>query len=180
QVNYVHSAKLSGIRQADMPGATPGPDPAKTDVPVVGTMMLSAGSDSFAAAGLGYGTTDFPPPVPATAPITTAAFRPPLTSGFDTAFDYMVTNVFVFPFIGPVELAALVQPRPLPETPAFVVPQTDHLNRAPHTDDPETEAVKVQWNLSTLPQGYGIFASHKSGQSQVLNSPRRITVGGYN
>src|SRR6267142_942736 len=180
QVSYVHSAKLPGIRQADMPGTAPGPDPAKTDLPVVGAMMLSAGSDSFAAAGLGYGTTDFPPPAPAPPPVFTHVVIPPVTSGFDTAFDYMVTNVFVFPFIGPIELAALVQARPLPEAPVFVFVATDHLNRAPHTDDPETEAVRVSWNLASLPQGYGIVASHKSGESTALNSPRRSGVDGYN
>src|SRR6267142_2059695 len=180
QVSYVHSAKLPGIRQADMPGTAPGPDPAKTDLPVVGAMMLSAGSDSFAAAGLGYGTTDFPPPAPAPPPVFTHVVIPPVTSGFDTAFDYMVTNVFVFPFIGPIELAALVQARPWPEAPVFVFVATDHLNRAPHTDDPETEAVRVSWNLASLPQGYGIVASHKSGESTALNSPRRSGVDGYN
>ena len=174
QVKYVHHAELDGIRQADIADATPGADPTQMDLPVVAVTMLSVSTDSFGATALGYGTIDFPPRVQPPA----ETFRePPGTAR--TAFDYMVVATIVFPFVGRVEVAALAQPSALPESAASLAAATLQANRPPTRDAAATEAVQLQWNLSSQPQGYGIAVSHQSGESHLLNPARGEKVKGF-
>lgn len=164
---------LPGIRQADLPGATPGADPTEMNLPVVGVSMLAAGSDGDAATALGYGTLNFPPSRRLGDP---QIVFPPGTVRIP--FDYMVTAPFVFPFIGGLELAALAQPRPLPVPAAGLQASRRQGNRAPTRDQPVTESVQVSWQLSDLQQGYGVLLSRKPGGAVILNSPR-VIAGGY-
>ena len=174
QFKYEHHTELEGIRQADLENAAPGDDPTQMDVPVVATTMLSMTTDSFGATALGYGTVDFPPRVDA----LIETFRePPGTAR--TAFDYMVVATVVFPFIGKVEIAALAQPSAPPEAAASLTAATLQENRPPARDAASTEAVQLQWNLSSQPQGYGIAISHKSGESHLLNPARGEQVEGF-
>jgi hypothetical protein len=173
QADFLHEAVLGGIRQADLPGAAPGPDPTVARLPVVATSMLSTSSDSYAASGLGYGTVDFPPKGAVPGP---GDFREP-PGTVRTAFDYMVTTTFLFAF-GPVELAALAQPRPAPDPPANLAAASFQANRAPGRDLAATESVTLSWDLSALPQGYGVAVSRGPGTPQVLNAARP-SAGGF-
>jgi hypothetical protein len=164
---------LPGIRQADVPGATPTAQPTQINLPTVGISMLAVGSDGDAATALGYGTLDFPPRRQISEP---NVVFPPGT--VQPAFDYMVTAPFVFPFIGSIELAALAQGRSLPEPAAGLQAARRQGNRPPGRDQPTTESVQVSWLLSQLPQSYGVLLSRSPGNSSILNSPR-VVAGGF-
>jgi hypothetical protein len=172
QALFEADALLPGVRQADVPGATPGTDPTRIRLPVAGVAMLSAGSDSDAATGLGYGTVDFAERRPLG---DSHVVVPPGT--VRTAYDYMVTAPYVFPLFGPVDLAALAQVRPLPEPAQALQAARRQGNRAPGRDQPATESVQLSWRLSTLPQGYGALVSRGPGAAAILNAPR--LAGGY-
>ena len=194
QANFLFETSVDGIRQADLPGATPGPDPTRVKIPVVGVTMLAVASDSYAATGLGYGTVDFPSlEAPSLQPagsgggniaggneITFAvANRKELfpTGVEPTAFDYMVTAHFVLPLLGKIDLAALAQSRPNPEPPVALTATFLRRNRPPVANAPETESVKLAWNFSLLPQSYGVLVSPAPARSRLLNSPRPIAGG---
>ena len=172
QVLFQADQVLPGIRQADIPGATPGPDPTTMRLPVVGVAMLAAGSDGDAATGLGYGTVDFPEDrrLP-----DTGLVLPPGT--VRVPFDYMVTAPYAFPLVGTLELAALAQARPLPDPATILRAARRQGNRAPARDQAATESVQLSWQLSDLPQGYGVLVSRTSGSAAVLNPPR--PAGGF-
>jgi hypothetical protein len=172
QADFRYESVRSGIRQADLPGATPGNDPTVMHLPVVGVTLLAVGSDSDAATGLGYGTIDFPPLVQRDEP---PVLEPPGT--VQTDWDYMVTNEFVLPFFGPIEIAALAQARPAPSAPAGLTAAHLSTNRPPARDAAGSEAVQLQWNLAPLPQGYGVAVSRRPFDVQVLNAPRPIAGG---
>ena len=171
QAAFLYTQTGPGIRQADFPGVAPGPDPTQFDIPVVGVTMLSVGSESYAAAALGYGTIDFPPASESPLP---KAVEPALS--FHTDFDYMVTNTFILADGIKVELAALAQGRPDPEAAAFSVDRLRR-NRPPAVDQPETESVQLTWNHAMLPQGYVVARSRKADTSELLNSPRPFPQG---
>jgi hypothetical protein len=197
QANFLFETKLDGIRQADLPGATPGPDSTVVKIPVVGVTMLAVASDSYSATGLGYGTVDFPPS-PQTSTDQPGGFQPII---FDPGIiqpgvapkrgepdltplgieesqtDYMVTAEFVLPLFGKIELAALGQARPVPEPPIAMAAASLRHSRAPVADARETESVKLTWNYSLLPQSYGVLVSPEPARSQLLNSARPIAGG---
>jgi hypothetical protein len=173
QVLYQAAASLPGIRQADLPGAAIGADPTQVEVPVVGISMLAAGSDTDAATALGYGTVDFPPDVKLG---DADVVYPPGT--VRTAFDYMVTAPFVFPFVGKVEIAALSQARAMPVPTAALQAARRQGNRAPGRDQAATESVQVSWQMADLPQGYGVLLSRRPADSAILNAPR-VIAGGF-
>ncbi|MEZ6062523.1 MAG: hypothetical protein R3C19_19445 [Planctomycetaceae bacterium] len=102
QVAFLYSQKGPGIRQVDIPEAVAGADPTEFEIPVVGVTMLSVGSESYSATGLGYGTIDFPPHSDFQFPVAT---EPAMS--FSTDFDYMVTNTFMLADGIKVEVAAL-------------------------------------------------------------------------
>lgn len=168
QVQYIYETTVEGIRQADLPGAVPGRDPTELKIPVIGTTMLAATGDSYAATALGYGTIDFPPFMQMESLKDIL-----LPSGIEfTPFDYMVTAWFGFPFGIKQEYAALAMPRSLPEIPMSLTARSHQQNRAPFRDEATTESVKLSWNLSLLPQGYAIAESEFPGTVKILNSPR--------
>jgi hypothetical protein len=53
----------------------------------------------------------------------------------------------------------------------------EQANRPPAAMPAASEAVRLEWNLSTLPQGYGIAVSHKAGDVALLNAPRGKVKG---
>ena len=197
QANFVFEATLEGVRQADLPGATPGPDSTVVSLPVVGVTMLAVSSDSYAATGLGYGTVDFPP-LPQTPTVQPGDLQPivfdpgiiqpgvaPKRGESDltppgieeSQTDYMVTAEFVLPLFGKIELAALGQMRPAPEPAVALAATSLRRSRAPVPDARETESVKLMWNYSLLPQSYGVLVSPAPARSQLLNSARPIAGG---
>jgi hypothetical protein len=167
QVRFETDEVLPGIRQADLPGASPGADPTVMRLPVVGISMLAAGADGDAATALGYGTIDFAERRPLE---EERLVVPPGT--VRTSYDYMVTAPYVFPFIGTIELAALAQARPVPEPAVGLQTARRQGNRAPAPDQAVSESISVSWQLSQLPQGYGILVSRSPGSSAILNPPR--------
>lgn len=175
QSDFMREVITGGIKQADLPGATPDPaNPTKMRLPVVGITMLSVSTGSDAATGLGYGTIDFPP---ATRPVPSKYREPAGTVHMD--WDYMVTSDFIFPFFGSLEIAALAQPRPNPEPASGLTAATFQVNRAISPDGTCTESVRISWGLSFYPQAYAVLVSHASGDSNVLNSLRPV-CGGHN
>lgn len=175
QHDFIYETEVKGIRQADLPSTEPG-DPTKVSLQVA-VVTFAASSDSYAATALGYGTIDFPNLV--TVQVSEQALEPDIAARTD--YDYMVTAEFIVPFyLGysiRIELAALAQARPDPETPAMLTASTLRRNRAPARDAQETAAVQLKWNIPLLPQGYGVLVSPKPGASKLLNSPRPIAGG---
>jgi hypothetical protein len=170
QVLCVHERKIKGLRQTDLADSPTG-DPAQARLPIAGVIGLSTSGESYAATGLGYGTVDFPPP----GQKSPSDFKDP-PGTVVLPFDYMVATEFVFPGLGAIELAAIAEPRPLPLRPTNLTATTEHTNRPAARDLPVTESVRVEWDLSSVPHGYAITFSPKSGETQVLNAPR--TKGG--
>lgn len=173
QSKYIHHATLKGIRQADISGSTPGPDPTEAELPVVAVIGLSTSSDSFASTGLGYGTVDFPPKTQG--PNVSDFLMPPGAVVYP--FDYMVTAEFVLPLLGKLELAALGSPVPRPEAATGMTAARIQLNRPAVRDAGATESVLVSWNLSTFPEAYAVGVSHKPNNVGVLNGRRRAIPG---
>lgn len=167
QASFEALENVPGVRQADLPGATPSPEPTTMNLPVVGIAMLAAGGDSESATALGYGTVDF---AERRAVDDEQLVTPPGTVG--TPCDYMVTAPYVFPFVGSLELAALAQARPLPDPADGLQAARRQAGRAPARDQQATESVSLSWQLSALPQGYGVLVSRAPGASAVLNPPR--------
>jgi hypothetical protein len=167
QALYAADALLPGVRQADVPGASAGPDPTTMHVPVVAVAMLLAGSDSETATALGYGTVDFPEQTQV--PPTQLVYPPGTVR---TAFDYMVTAPFVLPDVGSLDLAALVQLQPSPLPVAGLEAARRQSNRAPAVDQAASEALQLSWELSRLAAGYGVLRSRKAFDAAILNAVR--------
>lgn len=174
QSKFIRRVTLSGIRQADLPGATPGSDPTEIKLPVVAVTMLSISTSSDAATGLGYGTIDFPP----ADDIERTNYIEPVGT-VHIAYDYMITSDFILPLLGSFELAALALPRQNPESVTGLSVSTHQVHRAGTHDGMYSESVQVSWNLSFFPQAYAIIVSHEPDYSNVLNS-LRPECGGYN
>jgi hypothetical protein len=183
QPAYVEKRIISGIHQ---PGGGP-PKPAEAKIPVVGTTLLSVTTESPAALGLGFGTTDF---VSRTTFVGKAIKRSEKvmmsTEGSSTlvfGYDYMVSGKYVIrPFenFNPLgifddlskelEFCALSDDRALPVSPVNAQALSLRTNRPEDTDLIFTEAVKLRWSKPPLQQGYGVIASYKNGSSEVLNT----------
>ena len=172
QVLFTVQETLPGVQQADIPGAGGGTDPTVMELPVVAVSMLGAGSDSDTALALGYGTTEFWEQRQLGG---TELVYPPGT--VRTRFDYMVTAPFTFPFLGSLDLAALVQLQAQPAPPAGLQASGLQANRAPALDAAATEAVQVSWALSELPAGFGVLRSRAPGDGVILNAAR--SAGGH-
>ncbi len=172
QVLFESDQLLDGISQADIPTASPGPDPATMGLPVVGVSMLLAGSDSESATALGYGTVDL---CPEQEVFGTELVFPPDT--VHTPFDYMVTAPYVVPIAGRLELAALAQVRAEPSPAEGLQAASVQPNRPPQRDLPSTESIRLSWLLSRLPQSYGVLRSRGPGDATILNAERE--AGGF-
>jgi len=61
QSDYLETVTLDGIKQSGAPGPVDPGRPTTASLPVTGIAMMAAGTDSFAAVSLGYGTVDLPP-----------------------------------------------------------------------------------------------------------------------
>lgn len=183
QVDFHLKKQLAGLSQIGQPQPPAGE--TVFSLPVAGITMLHAATDSFAACGLGYGTTDLPPQVPP--PVgTVAPFLYP--SGFvDLPFDYMVVfRAHVMAGIvkgSPVmqwdlDLAALGEQRPAPAAPQGLAVTLVREDRPPAVDLPTGEVRELTWLTSVYPQTYGLAARRTAGVAPViLNSPRLGGLG---
>lgn len=183
---------IKGIHQ---PGGDP-PKDAEARIPVVGTTLLSVTSDSPAALGLGFGTTDFVPRGSVQSQSSAAMIDMHLMKAAatttDLGFDYMVTaqyvirpfeKIDVFDFLNDlsdkIEFCALSDARDIPLQPLQAEVFTLRTNRPETRDAPFTEAVKFRWARTALPQGYGVVASYKHGTSSVLNTPYDFSLDAF-
>lgn len=186
QVAYKEKIIIKGIHQ---PSGLP-PKDAEANIPVVGTTLLSVTTESPAALGLGFGTTDF---------ISRNAFigNNNVTSRVNAAaqslgYDYMVTgqytvrpfeNIRPLPFLDDlskqVEFCALSDDRILPIAPINPQVLSLRVNRPEVTDTIFTEAVKLRWAKTDLPQGYGLISNYKNGTSTVLNTEYKFFPKSY-
>ena len=184
QPAYVDASIINGIHQ---PGGGP-PKPAEAKIPVVGTTLLSVGTESPAALGLGFGTTDFPAtavvnPGPGTTGFTTGTTALAAAATISYGYDYMVTAQYIvrpyenFNPLGifddlskKIEFCALSDERNLPLAPVNAEAITLRVNRPESTDLIFTEAVKIRWNKMALPQGCGVIVSYRNGTSSIINS----------
>lgn len=182
QPAYFEVRTINGIHQ---PGGGPS-KPAQAKIPVVGTTLLSVTTESPAALGLGFGTTDFVSRSAFTGNTGTHEATTMIAKAASTqifGYDYMVTGQYVirpyekFDPLGifddlskKIEFCALSDDRSVPIPPVNAAALTLRINRPESTDLIFTEAVKLRWNKTALPQGYGVVASYKNGTSDVLNS----------
>jgi hypothetical protein len=175
QSAYLEAVAIPGIKQSNVPGATPDPAQATTTtLPIVGVSMLAASTDSCAAVALGYGTTDIPPP--STVGADPKAVHPAVDSGL--AYDYMVTAPFTWPLFS-ITLAALSAGEPPVEAPASLRAAVTQTYPPVQRNQPAPVSIRVSWPPADIPQGYGILASRSPGASEVLNAPRPPAVGGF-
>lgn len=201
QADYAENVTLAGVKQANLPGAQADPaKPTKAHLPIPGVAMMAVSTDSYAAVSLGYGTVDIPPlelaaghpamviaPVPVQ-PLTVALPRTP-AAGHPAAVpvhppidafsphDYMVTAPFTVPWFT-VTLAALSTGQPPVEGPAGLTAAVKHVYAPVQRNTAAPAAVRVSWQPSAIPQGYGLLASRAPHQSEVLNAPRPAAVKG--
>lgn len=175
QAAYFEAVAIPGIKQSNVPGATPDPAQATTvTLPVVGVGMLAASTDSYAAVSLGYGTTDIPPPSTVVADPPTV--HPAVDSGL--AYDYMVTAPFISTLFS-ITLAALSAGQPPVEPPASLQAAVTQTYPPVQRNQPAPVSIRVSWPPPDIPQGYGILASRSPGAAEVLNTPRPPAVGGF-
>ena len=185
QAYYLYDQVVRGISQ----GPTTPTEDAHLKIPVVATSLLAATTDCFAALGLGFGTTDFIAPKIQNSVSARMASTTPVRFNFGP--DYMVTASYtirpqenmVLPIFDDltkeIEFAALGCEMPQPEIPAGLQALRIQRNRPAYIDGPNSEAVKLRWNKSTIPQGYGIISSYKNGASQVMNIPHSFQADCY-
>lgn len=185
QVAYVETKLIPGIHQAG--GGSP--KTAEAKIPVVGTTLLSISTESPAALGLGFGTTDFVSRTKLNGSTTTntqkiVAERAVANPKPAFGYDYMVTAQYVirpFETFDPlgglfddlskkIEFCALSDERNLPLEAVNAEVFTLRTNRPEKIDLAFTESVKLRWDKTALPQGYGIVVSYKNGSSNVLNT----------
>jgi hypothetical protein len=94
-------------------------------------------------------------------------------------YNYMVTAPFQFPFGLSVTLAALsVGQLPVAE-PAGLTSSLNTVHAPLERDQAIPASIRISWNASSDPQGYGILVSRTPNQSEVLNAARPSIVGGY-
>jgi hypothetical protein len=175
---YTQTANVDGIKQANMPGATPG-NPSTVTIPVVGVSMLAVSTDCDAATALGYGTIDIPG-------WDTSLDTPPAQAGaFATdraavvAYDYMVTAPYVLPYGITVDLAALSQAAPAVQDAVGFNADLLATHAVLARDAAAQVAVRLSWQPPTYPQAYALLASRQASTSAVLNAARPATVHGY-
>ena len=168
QSAFSYKIVTPGPRQTNLPGAVPSTSLPETDmdIPVVGVTLLSATTDGFAAAGLGYGTVDFPS-------------LPPegLKDGHQIPdalqiYQYMVVGEFETVF-GKLEIAALSSLTPPPAPPSDLQTRRAILNRPALVDEPLSETVELSWLLPETIQGFAQAVSHANGTVDLLNQPHR-------
>ncbi len=190
QPAFAATITVPGIHQ---PGGPP-PDNADALIPVVGTTLLSISTESPAALCLGFGTTDF---VAKAAYAHTANDYKAATTKVNVStqafgYDYMVTaqyivrpyeNIPPLPFFNDLshktEFCALSDERDLPQAPINPEVLTVRTNRPESADHIFTEAVKLRWDKTALPQGCGLIVSYKNGVSDVLNAPYDFSANAY-
>jgi len=182
QADYTETVSLAGIKQASLPGASADPArPSKATLPIPGVAMMGVSTDSFAAVSLGYGTLDIPPVSPVTQPpFTVSAPAPHVLPAPDNfaPWDYMVTAPYTFPFMS-VTLAALSSGQAPVQPPAGLTAKVKQVHAPVKRNQPAPAVINVSWQPSAIPQGYGVLASRKPNQSEVLNAPRDPSVKGF-
>ena len=123
------------------------------------------------------------PPAVAPAAVTPSAVNiPTLLPPTDNygSFDYMASAIFTFPFGFKITLAALSTGQLPVEAPVALRSVLNQVHAPLERDQPISATVRVSWQASSAPQGYGILVSRAPNQSQVLNEKRTAAVGGYN
>jgi hypothetical protein len=179
---YIETVNVDGIKQANLPGATPG-QPGTVAIPVVGLTMLAVSTDSDAATALGYGTIDLPgldDSAPAPGNREDAAPAAVSFAVVDRAvYDYMVTAPYVLPFGFNVELAALSQAAPAVADAAGFNADLIAAHAVLTRDTAAQVAVELSWQPPPYPQAYALLASRRPFSSVVLNTARPAQVHGY-
>jgi hypothetical protein len=173
QVQYLETVAMPGIKQANVPNAQAGANSTTVRLPIVGVAMLGVSTDSYAAVALGYGTVDIPP---------ASSVPPPITSVDDVnQYDYMVTAPFTFPppLNTTLTLAALSALHPPVEAPVGISTTIKQVNVPLTRNQAAPASIKLSWQQSSNPQGYGIFASRTPNSAAILNAPRLAGIGGY-
>jgi hypothetical protein len=102
-------------------------------------------------------------------------------------YDYMVTAPFTIPSqsagnlsVGlSTTLAALSTGQPPVAPPAALSSALSQVYAPLHRDQLVPAAIRVSWQASSIPQGYGILASRAPNQSEILNASRPAAVHGY-
>lgn len=202
---YSVTQQISGIHQV---GQTPG-DPAIVNIPVVGSCILAATTNSFASLALGFGTYDFvinAQPVKPIESIKAVGGKSGNLAGaatYDHAnlwasggnrnhnYDYMVTASYVIrpfedfsiPFLDDLtkiyEFAALGDERALPVAPPLVENISLLLNRPMVPDGGGSETVKLRWAKPLSGQSYALLSSYGDGSVRVLNTPYAFQYNAY-
>jgi hypothetical protein len=180
---YVVRRTLDGIVQVGQPQAPQGT--TTFDLPVVATTMMNVATDSFAAVGLGYGTTDFPSTVTLAAPKGGGLGLPLPTSyarastALDLPYDYLIGAKFhvLISLKGSLmewdlDLASIAELRPDPTSAQGLTASLLTLDRPSTRDTKCFESRQVQWSPSLLPQAYGIAVERPGANPVFLNTPR--------
>ena len=181
---YTETVNLDGIKQANLPGATPDPSqPSTATVPVVRVSMLAVTTDSDAATALGYGTVDVPAFDSEQANRTTndtgAFLAARAEVSLNAVYDYMVTAPYVLTFGLSLELAALSQTAlPVEEVSDFDAEMLQ-MHAVLNRDTTAQVNVELTWQAPSHPQANALLASRQPFQSVVLNTSRGSVVKGY-
>jgi hypothetical protein len=170
QADHTESILIDGF-QAPGSSGPPG-DSVNTEFRITQLAMMAVSTDGDSSAGLGYGTSDFPPRVRSG---TDPHRRPP--GIVRPVFDYMVVAKYTFPFLESLELAALGVPRPPPGQAENLMAEKFLTNLPAALDEPEMEAVQLTFDPLPLPQGFAIAKSIQPGQAEVLNTKRQLSSG---
>lgn len=132
--------------------------------------------DGPVALGLGFGTTDLPPP---TRPFETGkdVLPPGTTLG---SHEYMVTARIVLPLVGgPFELAAIGHREAPPTALTGLTATRTFENRATIRDGEESVAVSLGWTPTVVPVGAGVLARRPPDPTTTVNTPRPDSSGGF-
>lgn len=182
QISFMHKMTIPGI---DQPGSGLPTKDANVVIPVVKHTVLTVSNESPAALGLGFGTYDFIPAGRAQGTPQTYSHVEPnmkmVAAQNYLGYDYMVTadytirpfDNFPMPFLDNlsknVTFCALNDERTKPVTPSELIAMGIQMNRPEQIDAPYTESVKLRWEQSNVPHGYGIVSSYKNGLSVISN-----------
>jgi hypothetical protein len=184
------NASLGTVTSAGLYTA-PATVPAPNTVTILATsaQSLNSASASVTIAALfvpipGPGPVATPASLPSTAPasVTAAAVNiPVLLPPADNygGFDYMVSAPFTIPPGFTFTLAALATGQLPVEAPVALQSAVSQVHAPLERDQAISAAIRVSWQASSAPQGYGILVSRAPNQSQVLNEKRAAAVDGY-
>jgi hypothetical protein len=148
-----------------IPIVPPAPGPVRTSTPPAPIATTAVTPAAIAAAAVAPASVNIPTLLP-----------PADNYG---SFDYMATAPFTVPPGFTFTLAALSTGQLPVEAPVALKSAVSQVHAPLERDQAISAAIRVSWQASSAPQGYGILVSRAPNQSQVLNEKRAAAVGGY-